>query len=636
MPNPYERLFAVAICGAGMVAGSTVVAQTSSAPTQTSEKPLPAIKNVRADAVILRASPAATTVQALPVRRRLNPATLRAQPTIPLGRHTLNFKPMFDNPASPANVAQRLRGIPNAAEVLVAETQILEIDQGIVVRSLLTYRPKLGTCSDAGRRSQFESAGGSCVTRRSDAQIAAAFADPRDDRYIPEASRRASAVSDSKAGMARDQTDLASAVAEFRAELTSPGRQDPSVRAIPAGEAARLAALSDAQLGEELVNSGETTIEQVLFIPNRDQPFTPGMQASDSAGAKPGGFGGAVVAKDVQLQHGAAIKGVIAGEVAAAAATTSTALPSHVFLTGFTLSKNYEWRQRISKCYWRCKNENKKRVAHAELYAGFGYGIGLRFPMRVGGEYQYNGPGQARLTPSFAPINGSAGDYAASGLPAPKVYGGKELVAEFNSYAGANWDLGPVGSGSVSHNAGKDFTQELPAPFTGGNFQPPVPGGSGLPVYTKVFESLDLIGGRANFNWFGGKVFPAIKVNLVSDSLKFTLKDKVTNQTRILTQSGQPVALGVRPLNQSSNFTISDPVYNVAFEVTPGISARLFVDVAIWSQNWDWPIWFPQLSVQLPPNGLDFACHAETTCTREYQFTRRPVGPGEGRGSAVQ
>jgi len=632
MPNPYEKMFAVAICGVGMVAGTAVVAQTSPAAQQSAEKALPAIANVRADAVILRASPAATTVQALPVRRRLNQATLRAQPSIPLGKHTLNFKPMFDNPASPINVAQRLRGIPNAAEVLVDDTQILEIDQGIVVRSLLTYRAKLGTCSDAGRRRQFESAGGSCVTRRSDAQIAAAFANPRDDRYIPETSRRARAISDSKAKVAREQADLATDVAEFRAALASPGRQDPSVRAIPAGEAARLAALSDAQLSEELVNSGDTTIEQVLFIPKRDQPFTPLLQSAGGAPEKPGGLGTAVAAKDVQLLHGTAIKGVIAGEVAATAAASNRTLQSHVFLTGFTLAKNYEWRERISKCYgYKCR-----KTAHVELYAGFGYGIGLRFPMRVGGEYQYSGPGQARLIPSFAPINGNAGDYAASGLPTPKLFGGKELVAEFNSYAGANWNLPILGSSSVNFNASKDFTQELPAPFTGGNFQPPVPGGSGLPVFTKVFEGLDLIGGRASFNRFGGKVFPAIKVNLVSDSLKFTLKDKVTNQTSILTQSGQPVTLGVRPLDQSSNFTISDPVYNVAFEVTPGISARLFVDVAIWSQNWDWPVWFPQLSVQLPPNGLDFACHAQTTCTREYQFMQRSVRPGEGRGSAVQ
>jgi len=66
---------------------------------------------------------------------------------------------------------------------------------------------------------------------------------------------------------------------------------------------------------------------------------------------------------------------------------------------------------------------------------------------------------------------------------------------------------------------------------------------------------------------------------------------------------------------------VEDPIYNASLDLTPGITARLFIDLAVWGTHWDWPIWFPQMTIQLPPGGKDFACHLGTVCSREFAMT---------------
>jgi hypothetical protein len=43
----------------------------------------------------------------------------------------------------------------------------------------------------------------------------------------------------------------------------------------------------------------------------------------------------------------------------------------------------------------------------------------------------------------------------------------------------------------------------------------------------------------------------------------------------------------------------------------------------VWSNNWDWPIWFPQLAIELPPGGVDFGCHEGTVCSRSFTFNAK-------------
>ena len=64
-----------------------------------------------------------------------------------------------------------------------------------------------------------------------------------------------------------------------------------------------------------------------------------------------------------------------------------------------------------------------------------------------------------------------------------------------------------------------------------------------------------------------------------------------------------------------------------ALNAVPGIDARLFVDIAVWSHNWDFPVWFPQLAVKIPADGATFGCHEGTICTRGYEYS--PTGSKE-------
>ncbi|GAB1594843.1 hypothetical protein [Lysobacter claricitrinus] len=569
-------------------------------------------------AVILHG--AAALPSSLHIKREYDLAELRRQSVITLSAGRANLKPLFANPRAPFNIAERLRTMPQLAEVTVDDTKVLEIDQGLVVHTVVGYRIRPGTCTDSARRAQLARIGVNCFTRLDAATRAAAFANPKDAHFVEDPAKRAAAIerADSKAGEVRAR--IAHDLATLRASLANPAQRAAIDARLGAGQAARLAALDDTQLEQDVANAGETRVEQVLFVPGdgRADPARFGnMQSAVDFGAVETGRDkkqpGTSMLPGVQKVAVPAVGAAIAAEPADAT------IDPHVFLTGFTLGRAYEWRERVETtiawCILGCES-----TYYAELYAGFDYGFGLRFPLTVGGHYKYPGFGSyGTFAPDIKSINGSTADYAASGLPGPKLFDGKELVAQFGAYAGANYDVPLFGDGNVEFKIGKDFTEGLPAPFTNGQFMPPMPGSDleGDPI---VFDTFDLIGGRANFGVAGGQVFPAVKVGLHSDKLALTLHDNIAGKDIALPAGSAPVKLQVDADSKASDFTIGDPIYNLGFLITPGLDARLFIDVEVWSDHWDWPIWFPELAIELPPGGIDFACHDDTVCTRNYHY----------------
>jgi hypothetical protein len=580
------------------------------------------IAKPRADAVILRSEQPADVVQSLSVKRQLSLANIKSSPVQSLGGATINFKPMLDNPRAPFNVAAKLRIMPQVAEVLADETTAYEIDQGVIVRSAISYRLKPGACSDFLRLAALSTTGVQCASPVSDT----AFANKKDAHYVADPAKRSQALADAKAKREAMRQDIAADIADLRSAFTDRARYVELTNQLGAAEVSRLQGLADEQLTLELINSAENTVEQLFYIPKQERTnlqvltgFQPRVATSRQTLA-PEGTGEKQPPK--------------IGKVAPAEETTLNLKP-RIFLTGFTLGRGYEWRQRIEKSIKWCVVGCKKTY-HAEIYAGFGLGFGLRFPLQVSGLYQYkkdkNGE-SASLTPNFVPINGSEADYADAGLPALQVFKGKELVAEAQAYAGIGFKLPVVGSGgSPEVKLGQDYTDGLPAPYTGGQFQPPYPGQSDLKPLTKVFEDADLLLGVGNYGVVGAQILPALKAELKSDSLRFTLRDNVTGKATVLTSTGQTVPLGVNPADKSSNFSIADPVYNLYFLATPGLTGRIFIDLSVWSNHWDWPVWFPQLAVKLPPNGVDFACHEGTVCSRNYVYS--PTRQDEGVGPA--
>jgi hypothetical protein len=579
-------------------------AAASAAPEASREITPP--KEVRAQlpssVIAIRPGASSETLKKLTVKREIGLQSVRSNSLVKLRSTNVDFKPMLDNPLALFNVAQKLREKPQLATVQADETRIFEVGQGLIVRSLLSYQIKLGVCNDASKRKQLAASGIQCAKRVDSKARAAAFANPDDPHYIASVADRAKAIASAEAHAAEVSASIDSDIANLRARFADPAQKAELVAQIGAAEVARLQGLNDDALKTEMVNSGEVTIEEVMFVPAADRLDN----ARNRSGSK-------------------AKLPVIT--------STKKDLQTAIFLTGFTLGRNYEWRQRVEKSIKWCVLGCKKTY-YAEVYAGFDYGFGLRFPIKLDGTYQHRddaGTKSATVRVDYAPFNGSTQDYAAAGLPADKLFDGKEIVAQFGAYAGFGYKIPFYGSLNLKAEVGEDFTKGFDAPFTGGQFTPPLPGAPAMPPLVKTFTDVDLIAGRANFGVVGAKVFPAVKAELLSDSLTFTLRDNVLGKDITIASSGQVVNLGIEANDQTSSFTIGDPVYDLSFLVTPGLLGRIFIDISVWSHSWDWPVWFPQLAVKLPPDGVKFQCHEDTVCSRNYLYS--PTGAIETAGA---
>lgn len=544
----------------------------------------------RPGAVILRGGSNSSVVRSLTIKREIALPQLRSAPVLRIGRISANMQPFLTSPRALFNVSQALRARPNLAQVTSEDTRVWEVDRGIVVHSFVAYRIRPGACTDPARRGALSQIGAPCVRRQDPAARAAAFADPANPRYIESPRMRAYNLNRANAGAAAMHAEMATDLATLRAMLKDPAKAAEIDAERGAGEAARLAALSDDDLEAEVINSGEVAVEQNAFLPVID-PANPAPKAE----AKPKS------PKETNVD---------------------TPLDPEIFLTGFTLDGNYEWHQRIEKTIKRCLVGCSKTY-YAEASVNFGYAFGMRFPIKVSGLYSHR-PQKASVRIDLSPINGGENEYRAAGLPESKLYEGKELVAQISAGGRFAADLPAIPDIDVSGGATLDFTKLLGGDFAGGQFTPPAPGTQSPPELQQFFEDIDLLGGIANLGVAGAKVFPGLKVTLKSGDLHFMLKDLRKSGDPVPVVSGTTVDLGINPANELSEFVISDPVYNLGLEITPGIKARLFIDLAVWSHDWDFPVWLPQLAINVPAGGVNFSCHAQTVCARYYGYS--PTG----------
>jgi stress response protein YsnF len=546
-------------------------------------------------AVILKPGRTDANIRALTIKRRVSVASLRARPVLALGNDRADFSPVLNNSQALMNIGSRLQRMPNLVRMIGQNTEILEVSQGLIMRQTLHYQIKTGACTNSNKRQRLAQNGIQCFTKMNTSVRASAFSNSNNPRYIADPRLRAQALSASRQNAQQEQVKIREGIQTFRAMMRNPAQRAKVVAELGAAETTRLSGLNDADLEAEIINAAEFKIEDVMFVPNlglisKFKPVQPKFNRYKMTRTEP-----------VEIEH---------------------ALKPTVLLTGFTIGREKEWSRSVSITIKACL-VGCKRTYYLKLHAGFGYGFGLRFPIQTGGLYAYEKVGNretATIAPVFKPINGSEQDYQAAGLRQDKLFEGKELVAELNAYAGMNYKV-PFHSGGVSFDVGFDLTDHLPAPLVHGQFTPPAPGDQRLSAIEKVFDSPDLIGGRANFGVAGAKILPAVKLGLTSDQLLVKLKDNISGIETEMRNSGQTYSLAVNPQNHSSNFTIGYPEYDLDFKVTPGLAARLFVDVAVWSKNWDWPVWFPQVAVTLPPGGGHFSCHEQTVCARDYVYS---------------
>lgn len=634
------------VAGAGVIA---IAAAAQQANTQTigatpAEVVRPADLSIQVpqDATLLKERNTSELLQRVQVQRRLNVQAVRAQPVIQLNQGTANMAPVLQNRDAPVNVAERLRARPQLATVRADSFEVAEIPQGIVVRQFLAYSLKSGVCSNAAQRNALAREGVECFTRSAPSdRTRAVTSGTNSARFVGDPAQRRRALAVAAQAETRQRAQIDADIAQLRGYLANPAQRAQIVARVGEQEATRLAGLSDEALQEAIINTAEVEVEEVMFVPN--------LQAQDlQIKARPAfGTVGRAQTGEYQLARVSQLRDAededrqavptgpqtlrtVPGPITGATdlkgpelldISENIGIDREIFLTGFTLGRTYEWRRRVSVtiawCLLGCK-----RTYYIEPYAGFSYGFGLRFPVRMQGTYQYrhqNGVERAAFVPQFSPFNGASQDYSQAGLSSSQLYGGQELVAEAQVYAGLLFKLPAGTQGDLSiPDINLDLTDRLPDPFRNGQFAPPAPGQS-TPSVTRTFDNVDLLMNRGNFGIVGARVHPAVKMELFSNGLSFVLRDHVAGNQRVMNASGQAYPLAVNS-SHYSRFSVSDPVYNLGFQMTPGLVGRLFVDISVWSNHWDWPVWFPQLTVRLPPSGANFACHAGTNCGHQYKL----------------
>jgi hypothetical protein len=593
----------------------------------------PIAQRPNANSVILQGGTQAQNIQRLHVVRQYTLPNLRSNPRVTVGDAQLDLTPMLSNAKAVPNVALRLQALPQHVQVQANTTEVNEVDQGLVIHHVLTYQILPGKCADAGAKEQLAAAGVACFTRGTTAQRVAEFSAPGNPRYVADPGKRQAAIAAFQQKSAAADADASQHIADLRKQLANPTQRAAIVAKVGEAEAARMSSLSDDDLKDELINMASQTIEETMFVPKAesfnyahpqrtlDTAASPAEMADVQQIMRNGVSGGSPAEFPKLVKVIPSSQSPLTGSAGPGGSKTAElSMGPYIFLTGFTIGHDYEWQWGVSVsinwCVVGCTS-----TYGIQLHAGFNYAFGLRFPIQTTLKYEttvQNNSATAKLTPQFVPIEGDVNDFFSSGLDASELYNAQEIVAQVGADAGFDVSLPGFGT-SQGFSVNVDFTQLLPAPYTGGRFQPPAPGTHGIDS-NFVFNQIDLLGDLLNFGAVGGSVYPAIQVNLHSDSLQFTLNDELAHRSSTI-NSGQTVSLGDATAQNGdySHFAVGNPVYNLGFTLTPGLAPTVWVDIAIWSDQWQWPVWFPQLAVSLPPGGMNFSCHAGTTCVMDFQ-----------------
>lgn len=610
-------------------------------PPITHEVAIPAMRlGAVAGSVILTGGTHAQAMQRLHVVRTYSLPSLRSNSQVALGESKVDFQPMLGNRQALFNLADRLRALPQHVEVRENTSEISEVDQGLVIHHVLTYRILPGKCADANAKAQLAQAGVQCFTRGTVNEHISEFSRPGSVRYVADAGKRQAAIAAYQKNEAQEEAEANKGIAQLKSALANPAQRAAIVAQVGEAEAARLSTLSDEDLKEELINSGVQHFEDTMFVPkvassNYLHPqlrVVPVGSSGEMSATQQLMSGGARSTNFPKLLRVVPARSVSVG--AGADKPGDADLGTNYFLTGFTIGNDYEWswgaQVTIDWCIVGCS-----ATYGLELYAGFNYGFGLRFLIQTDLKYQATAQGNsaaATLTADVVPVQGNTNEFSQTGLDPSQMFGAKEIVAQIGFNAGFDLSL-PGLNVNPNFQLGVDFTQYLPPEYKNGYFTPPAPGSGGINSVLTL-DQLDLLGGLLNYGVAGGQLIPIAKINLHSNKLQLTLHDETQNRQTELTHSPQtvPVAVATGAGQDSSHFSLGNPVYNLQFTITPGLNPRVFVDIAVWSDSWGPQIWFPQLAINLPPGGIDFSCHAGTTCVLDFQTTYNP-GTGSVSGS---
>ena len=224
-------------------------------------------------AVILNGGTNAEIMQRVRVTRQYSLANVRSNPRVMVGEGSMDFTPMLNNPHALVNVAQRLHAMPQQVQVQEDSADVNEIEQGVIIHEVLTYKVRPGACSNPGGQAQLARAGVNCFTRSTPAQREASFSTPRDAHFVADPARRRVAMIASQNQTAAVQADATKHIADLRRELADPSQRAAISARIGAAETARLSSLSDDELEGEIINSGTQRFEETAFVPRTQSAY---------------------------------------------------------------------------------------------------------------------------------------------------------------------------------------------------------------------------------------------------------------------------------------------------------------------------------------------------------------------------
>lgn len=112
--------------------------------------------------VTLKPGPTSEMLRTVRVKRQFAIDALRTNPVIMLDHSRIDLRPVLMNPATLSNVAGTLKRMPRVARISADEFEVMEIEQGLILRQYISYRLSPGVCSDGSLRAQLDRAGVAC------------------------------------------------------------------------------------------------------------------------------------------------------------------------------------------------------------------------------------------------------------------------------------------------------------------------------------------------------------------------------------------------------------------------------------------------------------------------------------------
>ena len=461
------------------------------------------------------------------------------------------------------------------------KAEVLKLPKGLAISTTIKYQIPVGACQ--GKSASLARAGINCF------------------------------VNDS-GKLSREDLRLRKAIAaEQRAYLKTP----EAIREYGSAGVAKLKKMNNSDLVLASFNSGSRVEKESVYLPSSKS-----VKATKSIR----GFASTAAARSSNN----------AGNVA----RSSSQLATDYDVLGFTLGKNYKWQRTWTFNDNSC---NRKGILCLKVspFVEYGYGIGLRFPIKKTVKVSRKDSKNAKLTLAYDPFNGNASDYEKAGLPSSKLFAGKEAVAEFGGEAGievSGYKCKPGKKVCLNKknrvawnweqdvNFSLDATKYLPGALENGQFTPPKPGGN--PVGGQKIFNYDLAQGYLSYKKGGTEagafLKPGLKYGLEATKLDYRLYDYSTGKS-----VRAKAATGNIPVkNNKVRIRLHDPKYNLLFSMTPLIRPELKVKVAglkLLDKGYTFSL--DQLKVSIPNNGIDFKCHSGTSCDNQFTFNL-PKVPG--------